>query len=91
MAQCAIMYDKQGAKEKCLTLAGKEYICRTDPFADGIARGLDKPIDEQVEADCPDEEYMLQRIYEMVDGADRAAGTVRDGAAACQRGSGEGG
>lgn len=67
MARYTECFDENGGREQRLEFKGKTYICRTSPFEDGIAHGLDIDLDRQVEKDFPQNEELLELVYNLSD------------------------
>ena len=76
MAEFKQIYKPDGTYEEHLIFAGKEYIFRRSPFKAGVAKGLDKGIDEQVEADFPGCDSLYEKILDMTTGFDNGQTVV---------------
>lgn len=62
MAEYKVIYTADGAEERQLEFAGKVYRERYTPFENAVSHQLDSDLYDQVEADFPDQQYLLELI-----------------------------
>lgn len=62
MAEYKVIYTADGAQERRLEFAGKVYRERHTPYENAVSHQLDSDLCDQIEADFPDQQYLLELI-----------------------------